>query len=194
MIKPVHAARWLAVAAAPLAAAAALAAALITPAAAMSSRPLAAATAPRCSAADLEVWVAADQSNGAAGTVSYPLEFTNISTHTCTLFGHPGVSAVSSSGHQLGSPAVWDTSVAPPTVQLAPAATGYALLSYNDVITSNCPPADKVSAFELRVIPPDQLQSVHAFWPLVACTAPGQTKFLSVRVIAPGIGLAGDNG
>ena len=89
MIKPVHAARWLAVAAAPLAAAAALAAALITPAAAMSSRPLAAATAPRCSAADLEVWVAADQSNGAAGTVSYPLEFTNISTHTCTLFGHP---------------------------------------------------------------------------------------------------------
>jgi hypothetical protein len=79
-------------------------------------------------------------------------------------------------------------------VQLAPAATGYALLSYNDVIASNCPPADKVSAFELRVIPPDQLQSVHAFWPLVACTAPGQTKFLSVRVIAPGIGLRGDTG
>ena len=61
MIKPVHAARWLAVAAAPLAAAA-LAVALITPAAATSSRPAAAATAPRCSAADLEVWVAADHS------------------------------------------------------------------------------------------------------------------------------------
>ena len=195
MIKPVHAARWLGVAAAPLAATAALAVALVTPAAATPSQPPAAPKAPQCSAADLEVWVAADQSLGAAGTVSYPLEFTNISKHTCTLFGHPGVSAISSSGHQLGSPAVWDNSVAPHTVQLAPAATGYALLEYHDVITSNChPPADKVSAFELRVIPPDQSQSVHAFWPLAACTAPGQTKFLAVRVIAPGIGLAGDGG
>ena len=177
----------------PLALAAAASAALTTPAAATSSRP-AAATAPRCSAADLEVWVAADQGTGAAGTASYPLEFTNISTHTCTLSGHPGVSAISSSGHQLGSPAVWDNSVAPHTVRLAPAATGYALLDYSNVITENCPPGDKVSAFELRVIPPDQSQSVHAFWPFAACTAPGQTKFLSVRVIAPGIGLRGDTG
>ena len=177
----------------PLALAAAASAALTTPAAATSSRP-AAATTPRCSAADLEVWVAADQGTGAAGTASYSLEFTNISTHTCTLFGHPGVSAISSSGHQLGSPAIWDNSVAPHTVRLAPAATGYALLDYSDVITENCPPAYKVSAFELRVIPPGQSQSVHAFWPLAACTAPGQTKFLSVRVIAPGIGLRGDTG
>jgi Protein of unknown function (DUF4232) len=193
MTKPAHAARWPAVAAAVVGAAA-LAVALITPAAATSSRPSAAATVPKCSAADLEVWVAADQSTGAAGTASFPLEFTNISTHTCTLFGHPGVSAISSSGRQLGSPAVWDNSVAPHTVRLAPAATGYALLSYSNVITGNCPPANKVPAFELRVIPPDQFQSVHAFWPLAACTAPGQTKFLSVRVIAPGIGLRGDTG
>ena len=188
----VHTARWLAVAAAPLAAA--LAVALTVPAAATSSRPAAAATAPMCSAADLEVWVAADQGNGAAGTVSYPLEFTNISKHTCTLFGHPGVSAISSGGQQLGSPAVWDNLVAPHTVRLAPAATGYALLEYHDGITANCPPADKAPAVQLRVIPPDQSQSVHAFWPFAACTAPGQTKFMSVRVIAPGIGLRGDGG
>jgi hypothetical protein len=79
-------------------------------------------------------------------------------------------------------------------VRLAPAATGYALLDYSDVITGNCPPADQVSAFELRVIPPGQSQAVHAFWPFAACTAPGQTKFLGVRVIAPGIGLRGDTG
>jgi hypothetical protein len=195
MNKPVHTARWLALAAAPLAAAAALTVALTVPAAATSARPPAAAKAPRCSAADLEVWVAADQGNGAAGTVSYPLEFTNISKHACALFGHPGVSAISSSGQQLGSPAVWDNSVAPHTVLLAPAATGYAVLEYHDAITGNChPPADKVPAFVLRVIPPDQSQSVHAFWPLAACTAPGQTKFMSVRVIAPGIGLRGDGG
>jgi len=194
MIKPVHGARWLAVAAASLAATAALTVALVTPAAATSTRPLAAPKAPQCSAADLEVWVAADQSQGAAGTIYYPLEFTNISKHTCTLFGHPGVSAIGSSGRQLGSPAVWDNSVAPHTVRLAPAATGYALLEYHDAATGSCPPAHRVSALELRVIPPDQSQSVHAFWPLAACTVPPYTNFLSVRVIAPGIGLAGDGG
>jgi hypothetical protein len=192
-------ARWLPRGAAALAglaiplALASAAVALTTPAAVTSSRP-AAATAPRCSAADLEVWVAADQGTGAAGTAGYQLEFTNISTHTCTLFGHPGVSAISSSYHQLGSPAVWDNSVAPHTVRLAPAATAYALLLYSNVITGNCPPADQVSAFELRVIPPDQSQSIQAFWPFAACTAPGHTKFMSVRVIAPGIGLRGDTG
>jgi len=194
MTKPAQSARRLAMAAAPLAAAAALAVALIVPAAAAPSRPAAATTAAKCTAADLEVWVAADQGNGAAGTVFYPLEFTNISKHTCTLFGHPGVSAINSSGRQLGSPAVWDTSIRPHTVRLAPAATGYARLSYSDVITGDCPAGDKVMAFELRVIPPDQSQSVHAFWPLTACTAPGQTKFLGIRPIAPGIGLAGDSG
>jgi hypothetical protein len=141
-----------------------------------------------------EVWVAADQGNGAAGTVYYPLEFTNISTQTCILFGFPGVSAVSSSGQQLGPAAVWDSAVAPRTVQLAPGATGYALLGYSDVITSNCPSAYKVSAYELRVIPPDQFQSDHAYWPLVTCTAPRYPAFLSVRVIAPGVGVRGDSG
>jgi Domain of unknown function (DUF4232) len=186
----VHTARWLAVAAAPLAAATALAAALLTPAAAGASRPGAAASAPACTVADLEVWVAADQSNGAAGTVYYPLEFTNISNHTCTLLGHPGVSAVNSTGHQLGSPATWIKGTAH-TVQLAPGATGHAVLSYSNAITSNCPHANQVPAFQLRVIPPDQAKSVHAFWPLVACTASGQTKFMTVQVIVPGIGLMG---
>jgi hypothetical protein len=193
MNKPAHTARWLAAVAAPLAAAAALAIALLTPAAATSQQPQAAARAPACTAADLEVWVAADQSNGAAGTIFYPLEFTNISNHTCTLLGHPGVSAVDSLGHQLGSPATWVKGAAH-TVQLAPAATGHAVLSYSNAITSNCPHANQVPAFQLRVIPPDQTKSVHAFWPLAACTASGQTKFMTIRVIVPGIGLMGSTG
>ena len=81
-----------------------------------SSRPattvaLAAASVPACTAGDLGVWVAADQGDGAAGTAYVPLEFTNLSHHTCTLHGFPGVSAISSSGRQLGSPAVWDHGV-----------------------------------------------------------------------------------
>ena len=65
------------------------------------------ASIPRCTAAALGVWVAADQDNGAAGTIYYPLEFTNISGHTCSMHGYPGVSAIGQNGNQLGSPATW---------------------------------------------------------------------------------------
>ena len=43
--------------------------------------------------------------NGAAGTVFYPLNFVNTGKLGCTLRGYPGVSAVTSSGKQIGSPA-----------------------------------------------------------------------------------------
>ena len=58
-----------------------------------------------CTAADLGAWVAADQGNGAAGSIYYPLEFTNLSGHACSMRGFPGVSAIDRNGHQLGSPA-----------------------------------------------------------------------------------------
>jgi hypothetical protein len=152
------------------------------------------ASIPKCPASALGVWVAADQGGGAAGTVYTPLEFTNISHHTCTLYGFPGVSALSAAGQQLGSPAAWDHFAKPGLVRLVPGGTGYALLEYSDVITGNCPPASKRLAAELRVYPPDQRAADHAFWPLTTCVAKGQTSFLRVRVIAPGIGVRGSTG
>ena len=46
--------------------------------------------------------------NGAAGTVFYPINFVNTGKLGCTLRGYPGVSAVTSSGKQIGSPASAD--------------------------------------------------------------------------------------
>ncbi len=94
-----------------------------------------------CAAADLGVWAALDQAGAAAGTVYYPLEFTNDSHRTCTLSGFPRVSAIGRRGQRLGDPARWDNAVTPSTVRLVPGATGYALLEYSDVVTSNCPSA-----------------------------------------------------
>jgi hypothetical protein len=153
-----------------------------------------AASVPKCSASDLGVWVAADQGQGAAGTIATPLEFTNVSHHTCTLYGFPGVSALSTTGQQLGSPANRDHSVKPRLVKLAPGGTGYALLEFSDVITGNCPPSSKRLAVMLQVYPPDQRAADHAFWSATACIAKGQTNFLRVRVIAPGIGVRGSIG
>jgi len=62
-----------------------------------------AAAIPKCTASDLGVWLAIDQGNGAAGTIYFPLEFTNLSGHTCSMYGFPGVSAISRGGQQLGA-------------------------------------------------------------------------------------------
>jgi hypothetical protein len=175
--------------------AAAAAAALVVAAPAAFSAPRAAtavATTPQCGPSDLGVWVARDQMGAAAGTFYFPLEFTNLSHHACTLFGFPGVSARASNGKLLGNSASRDTAVKARTVKLAPGATAYALLEYSDVVTSNCP--KKATAAYLLVYAPDQRVANTAFWSLTACTTPGQKNFLRIRVIAPGIGVRGDAG
>jgi len=147
------------------------------------------AAPPTCTAGNLgggnlAIWVDADRGNGAAGTIFYPLSFTNVSGKTCTLHGYPGVSAVNSSGKQLGPAAGRDSAVAPKTVTLAPGATAHAVLAYSDVVTGNCPPAKKATAFELKVYPPGGTIAGHAFWPLLACTT--SQPFMHVGVVQTG--------
>src|ERR1700729_2494188 len=45
------------------------------------------------------------RANATAGTIFYPLKFVNMSSKSCTLSGYPGVSAVTSSGKQIGNAA-----------------------------------------------------------------------------------------
>lgn len=149
----------------------------------------ASASVPKCSAANLGVWVAADQSQGAAGTLYMPIEFTNLTHHACTLYGFPGVSALSASGRQLGSSATWEKFHKPSLVRLAPGATAYALLAYSNAVTGSCPAGSKRLAAELRVYPPDRFGADHAYWPFTACVAKGQTNFMRVRAIVPGFGV-----
>ena len=78
---------------------------------------------PACTAGDLGAWVAVTQGNGAAGSVFYPLQFTNLSRHACAMRGFPGVSAIDRNGHQLGSPAGWSHVIPSRTVVLAPGGT-----------------------------------------------------------------------
>jgi hypothetical protein len=152
--------------------------------AAMAATPAhAASSISKCTAEDLGVWVAADQSDGAAGSIYYPLEITNLSSGTCYLYGHPGVSAVTGAAHQLGQSAHWNPGT-PEVVNLAPGATAHAILRYIDVqIMPACHPA---SAADLKVYPPDQTSSTSAFWGFTTCsTGHGD---LAVGVIQPGPG------
>jgi Domain of unknown function (DUF4232) len=76
---------------AALAAVAALTITSATPAAL--ARTTQASSAP-CATSGLEVWLALGAGGGAAGSIYYPVEFTNVTGHTCHLFGFPGVSDI----------------------------------------------------------------------------------------------------
>ena len=147
------------------------------------------AVIPRCSASDLGVWVAVNQGNGAAGTIYYPLEFTNLSHHTCYLFGYPGVSAIDLNGRQLGSPASWGSLAGARIVNLAPGATAHTILGYHDVVVGTAPECAQVKvATYLRVYPPGQRSATLAAFPVEACVHAGPVYMSIIEPIIPGVG------
>ena len=178
-------------------AAAAVAALAISSAAyAATSSPAArAATAiPQCTAAlgqygNVSVWVAVSQGNGTAGTTYYPLEFTNTSGHACSLFGYPGVSAISRTGQQLGSPASWGSLSGARRVILAPGATAHTILAYHDVAVSTERGCDPVyTTIELRIYPPDQRLATYAAFDFEACSHAGVAYMGITEPIRAGVG------
>jgi hypothetical protein len=174
-------------------AAAAVAGLAISPAAyAATSSPAArAATAiPECTGGlGLGAWVAVSQGSGAAGTIYYPLEFTNASGYTCSLSGYPGVSVISRTGQQLGSPAGWGSLSGAQRVILAPGATAHTILAYHDAAVSTEPGCDPVyTTFELRIYPPDQHLATYAAFGLEACSHAGVVYMNIIEPIRAGVG------
>jgi len=148
-----------------------------------------AAGIPKCAASDLGVWIAVSQGNGAAGTIYYPLEFTNLGRHTCSLFGYPGVSALDGHGRQLGSPAGWASLAGAHTVNLAPGATAHTMLAYHDAAVTTEPGCYPVYTAELlRVYPPDQYNATYAAFSFEACSHAGPVYLSIAQPIVPGMG------
>jgi hypothetical protein len=144
---------------------------------------------PRCSVSDLGVWVAIEQGNGAAGTIYFPLEFTNLSHHTCYLFGYPGVSALDVNGRQLGSPASWESLSGARIVNLAPGATAHTILGYHDVVVGTAPECAQAKvATYLRIYPPGQRSATLAAFPIEACAHAGPVYLSITEPIIPGVG------
>lgn len=136
----------------------------------------------RCTTAGLVVWLDTE-GNGTAGSVFYKLELTNLSGHTCTLRGFPGVSAVDLHGRQLGRAAAREGSGRPPhIVRLKDGATATAILRI--VAAGNFPAATchQTTAAGLRVFPPGQTTSKVVPFPFEACARSGPV-YLSVRAV-----------
>jgi hypothetical protein len=141
-----------------------------------------------CTADDLGVWLAVAQLDGAAGSVYYPLQFTNLSRHACAMRGFAGVSAVDRNLHQLGSPAGRAHVVPVRTVVLAPGRTAHAVLRYGDVTVSTAPGCHPTfRTFELRVYPPGQYHATYAAFDFEVCSHAGPV-YMDIGPVQAGVG------
>ena len=126
-------------------------------------------------------------SQGTAGSVYTTIDFTNISSVTCTLYGYPGVSLQTARPlHQIGKPAKENPLTTRKLVTLQPQTTANALLRIVDAgnyPASTCGPA---TAHYLQVYPPNQTTPAYIKFSTQACTKP--VRLMTVDVVKPGSG------
>jgi hypothetical protein len=109
--------------------------------------------------------------SGAAGTSYVPIDFTNISGHSCAMYGFPGVSFVTGpGGGQIGSAASRQTTFGSQTVTLASGGTAHAWLGIADA--GNFPPSSchPVTAHWLKIYPPNQFAALYAKFTSLVCS------------------------
>jgi hypothetical protein len=159
-------------------------AATTSPPAGATSPAQAAGPAP-CATSALKVAVPTGQGNAAAGSSYYPVQFTNSSGHSCTLYGYPGVSFVSAAGgSQIGAAATRNAAMPRTVITLASGQTVHAELQVADA--QNYPAADcgLVTAHWLKVYPPNQTAPLYASFTAATCSKP--KVILSVQAIQSG--------
>lgn len=131
---------------------------------------------PACPSGSIVNWLNTSGS-GAAGSIYYQIEFTNVSTSACSLFGYPGVSAVNASGGQIGAAAGHITGTVN-HVNLAPGASARAswqVTETGDFSPNACHPH---TAHGLRVYAPGFTSSDIIPFPYSTCS----TSLVSLHV------------
>lgn len=143
-----------------------------------------AATPHACTTANLDVWLNTS-GNGAAGSSYYDLNMTNLSASTCTLYGYPGISAITQAGIQVGSAAARNSAHAVTVITLTSArsAKGFETSTAHNTATvvlqiadaenfpqTSCVP---ITAAGFRVYPPNQKESTVVPYPFVTCAKTG---------------------
>ena len=147
----------------------------------------AAADAASCTTRDLQAKLTNAQ--GAAGSVYQNIDFTNVGSTACSLYGYPGVSlGTGMPFKQIGAAASRSTTASPAVVTLSPGQTANALLRVTQALnypSSTCSPKDTTL---LRVYPPNNTAA--EFVPLSGdvqgCSAhvPNQTPLQIKPVVA----------
>jgi hypothetical protein len=141
--------------------------------------------APRCTASQTVIWLGLGNGGGTAGTIFYPLEFSNTSKRTCTLFGFPRAWALGPNGKQIGQSSR-QLNIRHRVVTLAPGATAHAQLG---VIEGGNVCSKPVTAASLKVRAPGQRGTTVLPFSFQACH--GNKHVLVVGPVVPGVGIPG---
>jgi hypothetical protein len=142
----------------------------------------------RCYQTGLRAWLGIPGS-GAAGSTYYELELSNISGQACTLYGYPGVSALTA-GHQDGSAANRTPTHPSTLVYLGPGATAHVILQITDVGNFSPSTCNQVTADTLRVYAPGDYSALQIPFSVAACGTAGPI-YLHVSATVPGTGIPG---
>ena len=120
-----------------------------------------------CGTSELTASLGASQ--GAAGTFYMALVLTNKSHATCTMFGYPGVSYISSSGAAVGQTAS-RIKGHEATITLKPGAAASALLHQPNPLVFQPADCHKKKAAGIRIYPPGQTVSLTVAKSTTVCT------------------------
>ena len=141
---------------------------------------------PGCATRDLKATVGVAQ--GAAGSVYQVIDFTNIGTASCSLYGHPGIALAGGSPvNQIGAAASRSPQAAPALVTLQPGGVANTLLRITQAQnypTSKCSP---VASAYLQIYPPNQTTPIYLGYKSTGCSATG-VNLLTVSVVQSGAG------
>lgn len=151
----------------------------------VSPQPVAAASG-QCTTGDLHLSVGA--ANGAAGSFYYPLQLTNTSGATCTMYGYPGAALVSKPGGSVvGAAAVRNPTFPAEVVTLAPGAVAHATLQVAVAGNYSAPACGPTTAHWLQVYPPGQYAPLFVSFTAQTCRKPvGDGSTLGIYVVRPG--------
>jgi Protein of unknown function (DUF4232) len=162
---------------------------LATSAASAAPASVPASAAPACSTASLSVWVNLSAGSVAAGTTSWPLDFTNTGSRACTLSGYPGVSATNANGGQLGRAADRQPIFKPRTVTIPAGGTAHAYLFWLQVLNFAPSGCKLATASLLKVYPPGQRSAADTFFSMQVCRSTKPLyQYLWVSAVQPGVG------
>jgi hypothetical protein len=145
-----------------------------------------AGTAPACATSELKASAGAAQ--GTAGSVYQAIDFTNISSKSCTLYGYPGVSLTTGSpGTQVGAAATRSGTASPTVITLAPRQTANALLRIADAGNYPSATCHPVSTSYLQIYPPNQTAALYLAHTSTGCKNTS-IKLLTIGVVQSGTG------
>jgi hypothetical protein len=152
--------------------------------AALLAAPAASAATKPCAASGLVVWAGEEPGGGAAGSVYYRLEFTNLSARTCTIAGFPTVTAVDLKGRRIGTAATHSPGRKVGAVKLAQGQTATAQLQIVDALNYPAKDCKSTWAAGLRIGIPGGSGAKIAPLAFRTCALPS-AKILVVGAIAP---------